>query len=142
MARTVATPRTLRLAVAAALASLVVTVAGCSHEPQRLLGDLVLQDSTYLEPETRQPFSGDVVKYFDDEPDKVQLRGHLRDGRWNGEITVWHANGRLRYMGELADGEKCGAWTENQDPDPPGDVADQLRQEIASLGLYPPCPEG
>lgn len=138
----VASNRRRLLLLALVTAASALTWACGPSESQRVLGELVLEDSTYLDPDTRLPFTGQVVKYFDDEPDKVQLQGRLVDGAWNGELTVWHTNGRIRYMGELTDGEKCGAWTENQDADPPGSTVDQLRQEIASLGLYPPCPEG
>ena len=109
--------------------------------PERELTELVLQDSTYLAPETLTPYTGDVFKYFPDQTSKVQLRGHLRDGMWNGEITVYHPNGRIRYLGELADGVKCGVWTENMDPDPPESLYRELKQEIESMGIYPPCPE-
>ena len=50
-------------------------------------------------------------------------------------------DGRIRYMGRFANGDRCGAWTENQDPDPPGSIYQELKQEIESMGLYPPCPE-
>ncbi len=116
-------------------------MAACVSPPTRDLSDLVLQDSTYYTPETMEPYTGNVVRHFPTDPGKVQLRGTLRDGTWNGELTVYHANGRVRYMGILADGEKCGAWTENQDPEPPENVYEDLKQEIESMGLYPQCPE-
>lgn len=110
--------------------------------PERELTELVLRDSTYLSPEDLAPYTGDVFKYFPDQTSKVQLRGHLRDGMWNGEITVYHPNGRIRYLGELVDGVKCGVWTENMDPDPPESLYRELKQEIESMSLYPECPEG
>lgn len=113
----------------------------CSTTPTRDLSDLVLQDSTYYTPETMEPYTGDVFRHFPNDPGNVELRGTLRDGTWNGELTVYHPNGRIRYMGILADGEKCGAWAENQDPDPPENVYEDLKQEIESMGLYPQCPE-
>jgi hypothetical protein len=132
-----------RLAARVAAWACIATIAsGCSLTPERDLAELVLQDSTYLAPESMTPFSGDVVKHFPDQKGKIQLRSHLRDGMWNGEITVYHPNGRIRYLGELADGVKCGVWTENQDPDPPASLYRELKQEIESMGLYPPCPEG
>ena len=113
----------------------------CSASTTRDLTDLVLQDSTYYTPETMEPYTGEVLRHFPDDPDRVQLHGTLRDGTWNGELTVYHPNGRVRYQGILTDGEKCGAWTENQDADPPENVYEDLKQEIESMGLYPPCPE-
>ena len=111
----------------------------CSTTPERDLTELVLQDSTYFAPETMEPYTGDVLKYFPDNPDKVQLEGSLRGGTWHGELVVYHPNGRVRYLGSFKTGERCGAWTENQDPDPPGDIYEELKQEIESIGLYPLC---
>ena len=125
----------------AALVLVCVIAAACSTTPERDLTELVLQDSTYYAPETMEPYTGDVLKYFTDEPDKVQLTGSLRDGTWHGELVVYHPNGRIRYLGSFLEGERCGAWTENQDPDPPGSVFEELKQEIESIGLYPPCEE-
>jgi len=112
----------------------------CGPTASRDLSELVLQDSTYFAPETMEPYTGEVLGYFDDEPEKLQLRGAMRDGTWNGELVVYHPNGRVRYMGRLADGVKCGAWTENQDAEARGSVYEELAQEIESMGLYPPCP--
>lgn len=114
-------------------------LAACTAAPELRLEDLTLRDSTYLHPETLEPFTGDVVKFFDDDSTTVQLRGSLRDGTWHGELIVYHPNGRIRYMGSFAGGQRCGVWTENADPDPPGSVFQQLKQEIEAMGLYPPC---
>ena len=125
-----------------AVVAILVPAAACSVlTPERDLTELVLQDSTYLTPEELTPYTGDVFKYFPDQKAKIQLRGHMRDGMWNGEITVYHPNGRMRYLGELANGVKCGVWTENMDPDPPGSLYKELKQEIESMGIYPPCPD-
>ena len=122
--------------------TVAVLASGCSAlTPEHNLSKLVLQDSTYLVPGTLAPYTGDVFKYFPGQEGKVQLRGHLREGMWNGELTVYHPNGRIRYLGELAAGVKCGVWTENMDPDPPKSLYKELKQEIESMGLYPPCPE-
>lgn len=122
------------------LLSLTLAVMACSaYTPERELSELVIQDSTYFAPETMEPYTGDVIKYFSDEPAKVQLEGSLLDGTWQGELVVYHPNGRMRYMGSFSNGDRCGAWTENQDPEPPESVFEELRQEIESIGLYPPC---
>ena len=114
---------------------------GCSSPPARDLDSLVLQDSTYVVPETLEPFSGNVFKSFPDRPEDMQLRGTLREGTWNGELTVYHATGRIRYQGMLVDGTQCGAWIENRDASRPESVYEELTQEIESLGLYPTCPD-
>lgn len=116
----------------------VVLIAGCAGPP-RDVTQLVLQDSVYFEPETMRPFSGDVFRMFDEDPDAVQLTGLLRDGRWNGEMTVYFPNGRARYQGELVDGERCGAWLEARDEKPPASLLDGVMEEIESLAMYPEC---
>ncbi len=88
-----------------------------------------------------EPYSGRVFRPFDDDPTAIRLSGSLKDGRWNGELTVYHPTGHIRYQGELMAGERCGAWLENRDEDPPGDVLAQVMEEIESLAMYPPCSE-
>jgi hypothetical protein len=134
--------RSWRAVITSVLVLLPGSGFGCVSEPRRDLDDLVVRDSLYFAPEAQEPFTGEVVRHFRDEPDKVQLRGQLRDGTWNGELVVYHSNGRIRYQGWLADGAPCGAWTENHDPDPPEDILTELKQEIEAIGLYPPCPDG
>ncbi len=125
-----------------ALLTLGLFSLACGSIPARDLDSLVLQDSTYLEPETLEPFSGDVFKTFRDRPEDMQLTGSLVDGTWNGELTVYHSTGRIRYQGRLVEGTQCGAWIENREAAVPESVYEELTQEIESLGLYPPCPEG
>jgi hypothetical protein len=120
---------------------LVLFSLACGVPPARNLDSLVLQDSTYLDSETLEPFSGDVFKTFPERPEDIQLTGSLLDGMWNGELTVYHATGRIRYQGRLVDGTQCGAWIENRESAVPESVYEELTQEIESLGLYPPCPD-
>jgi len=122
--------------------ALLCLASGCANRPPRDVDDLVVRDSLYFEPGAQEPFTGDVVRHFRDEPDKVQVKGRLEDGTWNGEILVYHPNGRIRYQGWLADGAPCGPWTENRDSAPPVDILAELKQEIEAMGLYPPCPDG
>jgi hypothetical protein len=126
-----------------ALLLVPLLLSGCSDVVRRVvpLDDLVLRDSVYMDAETLEPFTGGVERVFNDDPREVQLRGDLVNGMWNGDIIVYHENGRIRYMGSLADGEKCGEWIENRDSDPPSDILAELKQEIESLGIYEPCPE-
>ncbi|MGY8799122.1 MAG: hypothetical protein ACKVG4_10105 [Longimicrobiales bacterium] len=126
-----------------ALLLVSLLLSGCSDVVRRVvpLDDLVLRDSVYMDAETLEPFTGGVERVFNDDPREVQLRGDLVNGMWNGDIIVYHENGRIRYMGSLADGEKCGEWIENRDSDPPSDILAELKQEIESLGIYEPCPE-
>jgi hypothetical protein len=116
-------------------------LAGCVGPRTADLDDLILRDSTYLVAETLEPFTGLVVRHFASDPEKVQLEGTLRDGTWEGELTVYHESGRIRYQGRLSAGTPCGAWVENRDDEAPGSVYRELKREIESMGLYPPCPE-
>jgi len=126
-----------------ALLLISLLLSGCSDVVRQVvpLDELVLQDSIYMDAETLEPFTGRVERVFEDDPREVQLRGDLVNGMWNGDIIVYHENGRIRYMGSLADGEKCGEWIENRDSDPPSDILAELKHEIESLGIYEPCPE-
>lgn len=114
----------------------------CSSDPPAVLDTLVRQDSTYLTPGTFEPYSGPVVRYFPGDSAKVQLEGTLEDGIWMGELTVYHASGRIRYQGRLHRGAPCGAWVENREDEAAESVYQMLKQEIESMGLYPDCPEG
>ena len=86
------------------------------------------------------PYTGRVFRMFETDPDKRQLQGALVDGVWQGEFVVYHGNGRMRYSGSFANGERCGPWLENRDAEPPEDIYEELVQEIESMGLYPECP--
>jgi len=124
-----------------ALAAVPFLATACAPAPPTDLGALVQRDSTYLAPGTLEPFSGRVVRYFADAPDKVQIEGTLEEGTWEGELTVYHPSGRIRYQGVMYRGAQCGAWVENRDDEPAESVYQLLKQEVESLGLYPECPE-
>jgi hypothetical protein len=130
-----------RHALRGLISAVLLFAAGCAPPPaERNLDELVLRDSTYFDPGTMQPYSGRVVRMFPDDPEMRQLEATMLDGTWHGELRVYHANGRIRYLGSLANGEQCGEWIQNRDPDPPGSLYDELRREIESLSIFPPCP--
>jgi len=116
-------------------------LAGCLSAAPRDLGELAVEDSVYVDPASGAPYTGPVFRLFDDAPDRVQVEGELREGEWDGELRIYHPNGRIRYMGSFARGERCGPWTENADSLPTESVYEQLVGEIETLGMYPPCPE-
>ena len=58
-----------------------------------------------------------------------------------GELTVYYPSGRMRYQGELVDGEHCGAWLEDRGENPPADLPTEVMEEIESLAMYPECPD-
>ena len=122
------------------LALLIVLFTACAEAtPPRALDELVIRDSLYLDPETLAPYTGPVFRMFEDDLEKEQIRGKLTNGLWSGDMVVYHQNGRVRYMGSFVDGERCGAWSENRDAEPPEDIFAELRQEVESMGLYPEC---
>ena len=118
----------------------MLLVACADAPPPRPLDELVIRDSTYVDPETFLPYTGPVFRMFETDPEMQQIRGELVDGIWEGELIVYHANGRIRYSGSFANGERCGPWLENRDAEPPDDVFSELKQEIESMGLYRECP--
>jgi hypothetical protein len=120
------------------LIALLMLVA-CGPVGRQDLSELVVEDSVYVTAETKLPYSGPVFRSFPDEPGSVELEGSLVDGAWDGDLTVYHANGRIRYMGSFALGERCGPWTENLDSLPPVNLYDELVRDIESMGIYPPC---
>jgi hypothetical protein len=124
--------------VASAAALLFVFAASCGGPPPRDIAELSVVDSLYVDA-GGSPFTGRVFRSFPDSVRQVQLEGSLRDGLWEGELVVYHANGRVRYMGSFVAGERCGPWTENADSVVVESVYDQLVREVESMGLYPPC---
>ena len=121
------------------LLSASLSAAACSGHERTDLAALDVVDSVYVMPETLEPFSGAIVRYFEEPSDQVQLEGGLRDGVFDGDLVVYHPNGRVRYMGSFRDGERCGPWTENADSTETGNVYAEVMREVETLGLYPPC---
>lgn len=117
----------------------VLSAVACGEAAPRDLAELVVRDDLYLDPSTGEAFSGPVVRAFAAEPGRVELEGELLDGTWEGELRVYHPNGRIRYMGSFRDGERCGPWTENADSTAVESALDALIREVETMGLYPPC---
>ena len=105
------------------------------------LDSLVRADTAYLAPETLKPFSGHVVRHFADDPHRVQVDGTLKNGMWEGELTVYYKSGRIRYQGQMTRGAPCGAWLDNRDDEKKASVFEELKRDIQSMGVYPPCPD-
>lgn len=118
-------------------------LCGCLGPGGRDLGELVVRDSLYLDPETLAPYSGPVFRVFAPEDGGgVQLRAILRDGAWEGEMTIYHSTGRIRQQGETASGAKCGGWIENEQPNAPKSLYEEIKADLESLIMYAPCPDG
>lgn len=127
--------------MARALVFLMLVLAwGCSSGVPRNLDDLMVRDSTYLDPETLEPYSGDVFRYFLHDTTLVEAKGTLADGAWEGELTVYHPSGRIRDQGRLTRGVKCGTWVEDRPDREPGNLYEEVVQEIEGLSIYPDCP--
>ncbi len=126
---------------AARISSIVVLlfVQACLAPPVQPLDDLTVVDSVYVDPATEQPYSGLVERRFEDDSTTVQIRGELAGGVWDGELIVYHPNGRVRYMGSFVDGKQCGPWIENADSTPTLNAYEDLVREVESMGMYPPC---
>ena len=122
------------------LGLLIVLLAACAEATfPRALDELAIRDSTYVAPETLVPYTGRVFRMFTIDPGMPQIQGEFVDRIWEGELLVYHENGRIRYTGSFANGERCGPWLENRDAEPPQDIYAELKQEIESMGLYPEC---
>lgn len=122
---------------------LLVFTVSCRHlRATRDLDTLIRADTVYLDPNTHEPYSGPVKRYFHDGKKRVQIEGTLKDGMWEGEMTVYHESGRIRYQGRLSRGAPCGTWLDNRDDESSGSVLEELQRDIASMGIYPPCPDG
>ena len=121
---------------------LTMALCACTPTLTRDLDDLIVEDSTYLDPGTMLPYSGRVVRYFRGEERVRQVEATLRDGTWEGELTVYHSSGRVRYQGEMSAGAQCGGWIENENPTEPESVYQAIREDLESLVMYPECPDG
>ena len=82
----------------------VVLVVGCGGPEPRDMGTLRGVDGLYLNPEDGQPYSGPVFG----ENNGKRMTGSLRDGKWDGPIEGYHANGQLGFKGIYKDGEIDG----------------------------------
>ena len=86
------------------------------------------------------PYSGPVFRNFPDDDDRVLLRATLKGGTWEGELSVYHETGRVRYQGEMAGGARCGGWIQNEAPEEPESVYEAIKEDLESLVMYPECP--
>lgn len=121
------------------LGTLVTTATPDSAVATQDLGSLTVADSLYRDAATGEPWSGPVYRPFAEDSTRVQIQGTLLDGTWDGEFRVFHLNGRIRYEGSFANGERCGPWTENADSVSLGSVYEELERMVESMGIYPPC---
>ena len=115
----------------------MLALAACAQAPPREITELVVQDSTYLDPETMLPYSGPVFRNFPADEGGTQFEATLRDGTWEGELTIYHETGRVRYEGEMSGGAQCGAWIENENPVESESIYEAIKEDLESLVIYP-----
>jgi len=90
-----------------AFASIVV---GCEGPPPMELDDLVVQGQIYLDPQTREPFSGPVESHVDGELfERGTLDRGVRDGQWE-----YYLDDHLSWRGSYKQGELHG-WSVDYD---------------------------
>ena len=119
----------------------MLALAAYAQAPPREITELVVQDSTYLDPETMLPYSGPVFRNFPADEGGTQFEATLRDGTWEGELTIYHETGRVRYEGEMSGRAQCGAWIENENPVESESIYEAIKEDLESLVIYPDCPE-
>ncbi len=69
--------------------------------------DLVHRSGLYFKKFTNVPFSGKVVGQ---DINKLQIRGELRNGKWNGEWEKYFSDGNLMEEGDYKEGRRHGIW--------------------------------
>ena len=117
-------------------------LASCGLTPPRLLEELAVVDSAYVDPDTNAPYTGPVIARFSEAGGgDIRLEARLEDGLWEGEFTMFHPTGRIRYQGSMASGSQCGGWVENENPELPESLLQEVTEELESLVIYPECPD-
>ena len=134
-------PRPIPIRPLFSVALVLLLLAGCRGPAPRDLDELVVSGRSYLDPGTGEPYSGPVFRTFPADPDRRQLEARLRGGTWDGELTVYHPTGRIRYQGEMANGSQCGGWIQTEEATPPDDPMEAVREELESIVIYPACPD-
>lgn len=115
----------------------------CDLAPTRSLDELTVVDSTYVDPDTGEPYSGYVTARW---PERMgggsRLEARLLAGTWEGEFTLYHPTGRIRQQGVMSGGAPCGGWVENENPAVPESMLQEVTEELESLVIYGECPGG
>jgi len=109
--RSPSTRRFARLGTRGAVVALsFVAVSGCSRSEGLPLTSLVREGDAYIDPVTREPYSGPVFASFADTPGHVQRRASLVDGQYDGAFELYFANQRLSVREVYREGEKDGPY--------------------------------
>ena len=92
-----------------ALTPLLAALA-CSEPDPRLMAELVRQGDVFLDPQTREPYSGPVFATFDDQPRLIAQRSSLRDGTYDGPYEAYFKNRQLSSKEIYQHGIKNGPY--------------------------------
>lgn len=93
-----------------ALASALLVAAACSRPAALPLTRLVREGDAYVDPVTREPYSGPVFTSFGDAPRHLERRASLVDGHYDGPFELYFANHRLSVRETYRRGEKDGPY--------------------------------
>lgn len=110
------TPRTtirraaFRPSRGAALVWAVLTSSACAPPDALPLADLVREGDAYVDPVTREPYSGPVFASYGDGPRHVERRARLVDGHYDGPFELYFANRRLSVRETYRQGERDGPY--------------------------------
>lgn len=91
------------------LASLLVASA-CFQTDGLPLASLVREGDAYIDPSTREPYSGPVFASFGDAPSHVERRASLVEGRYDGPFELYFANRRVSVREVYKEGQKDGPY--------------------------------
>ncbi|MBT8488427.1 MAG: toxin-antitoxin system YwqK family antitoxin [Gemmatimonadetes bacterium] len=101
-------PPTLRTLLA--LFALLSVAAACERTEERPVDDLVRQGNVFLDPETKEPYSGLAIATFDDQPGVLAKRLTLREGTYDGPYEAFFENRRLSSREIYRDGVRDGRY--------------------------------
>ena len=90
----------------------VIVLVGCAEPNPRNLDTLVQQGEVYMDPETMEPYSGQVYEFdpaFEGFQDMVLEQGDLKDGLKDGPWEHF-ANGQVNETGSYSSGKREGPW--------------------------------
>ena len=109
----------------------VIVLVGCAEPNPRNLDTLVQQGEVYMDPETMEPYSGQVYEFdpaFEGFQDMVLEQGDLKDGLKDGP---WEhlANGQVNETGSYSSGKREGPWESYHENGRLGDRGLYLKNE-------------
>lgn len=97
------------LALGALIAPLLV-LAGCAEPKPLPISELVREGDAYLDPVTREPYSGPVFAAYDHAPRRIERRASLLDGHYDGPFELFFENRRLSVREVYREGRKDGPY--------------------------------